>query len=82
MKKEEHMKKAVELTGKPYEEVHIWLDEMFKWFGGQHRRIRHNKNGVDYIKKKYGKEAAKVARQHLLDDGIYLPPEEDDAEIG
>ncbi len=77
MRFEEHCRRAVELTGRPHEEVHRWLDELFATMGPGHRFVRHNQKGVDHVRRVFGEEAARAARQHILDDGEYPGPERD-----
>ena len=60
MKLEAHEKESLTLFGKPYTEVHLWLDA----FAGTpdcgmcHRRKRHHKAGVREAKKLFGEEGA------------------------
>lgn len=64
-----HMKRSKILFGKEYKEVHEWLDDFALMYGRDHRVYRHNMRGVQWIVKKYGAEAGKVAMLHILDDG-------------
>lgn len=56
--------------GKPYAEVHRWLDE----FAGQppdgmrHRKKRHHLAGIEEVRQLWGDEAAESARQHIITD--------------
>jgi hypothetical protein len=63
-----HEENTKKVFGKPYTEVHLWLDE-FCLETIHHRKYRHNLRGIEWIRKKWGDEAALVARQHILDDG-------------
>ena len=59
--------------------VHFWLDELAKiywpWMG--HRVHRHNKDGVEDVRKKWGDEAARAAEIHIIkDEGVVLSKEE------
>lgn len=67
---EEHCRESKKLFGKPYKEVHKWLDEFAGTpeFGMKHRKIRHHQEGINQIEKLFGKEAAKVAKQHIISD--------------
>lgn len=54
--------------GKPFEEVHKWLDEFHDkpGYGGvQHRRIRHHLKGIMEVSEKWGEDSADAARQHI-----------------
>ena len=67
---EEHCRESDALFGKPYEKVHSWLDEFAgaPGIGMKHRRFRHHKAGIEEIKKLFGEDAGKVARQHIIGD--------------
>ena len=64
-----HMKRSRELFGEEFQEVHEWLDEFGLELGPAHRPYRHNWRGVEYVREKWGTLAAKIAIQHILDDG-------------
>ncbi len=70
MKFEEHCDESQKSFGKPYKEVHIWLDEFAGKppYGMKHRRVRHHLAGVKEIERMYGTEAAKAACQHIISD--------------
>jgi len=67
---EEHCRESTLLFGKPYEEVHKWLDEFQKapGIGMKHRRFRHHEAGVKEVERLWGGDAGKVARQHIISD--------------
>jgi hypothetical protein len=66
---EEHCAETVALWGKPYEEVHHWLDEFAGRppFGMRHRKKRHHQAGIEEVRL-WGEEAAAAARQHIISD--------------
>ena len=70
MKFEAHCAESVILFGKPFAEVHRWLDE----FAGQppcgmrHRSVRHHAAGIRQAAALWGTEAAAAARQHIISD--------------
>ena len=70
MKFEEHCDESLKRFGKPYEEVHIWLDAFAGKppYGMKHRRVRHHLAGIREVERMYGKEAAEAARQHIISD--------------
>jgi hypothetical protein len=70
MKFEEHCTESLQTFGKPYAEVHKWLDELaFKPpYGMKHRKVRHHAAGVEEVRRMWGDEAAKAARQHIITD--------------
>jgi hypothetical protein len=84
----EHCRECVEKLGKPFEEVHKWLDAYaekypVKIFNEYHRGYRHNKYGIEKIREMWGDDAVKAAELHILTDYGYIPywkafPEEDD----
>ena len=69
-----HAERSVALCGKPYLEVHEWLDALFPlWLSLEHRDERHNLEGVEEVRKEWGDEAAGVAILHICDDWNLLP---------
>jgi hypothetical protein len=67
----EHCKEAQATFGKPYTQVHEWLDachDLPGYGGVAHRRKRHHMEGLAYIRQTWGDEAANVARQHIMSD--------------
>ena len=68
MEQIEHEKSAMAKFGKPFSEVHAFLDQFFPDFGPSHRRIFHHQRGVDLMVAKLGPDARAVAEQHILDD--------------
>lgn len=76
---EEHENDCLKYLGKKYTEVHLWLDEMAaKYpphiFDDQHRKYRHNYEGIQKIKKMWGNKASKAAMIHIIKDLVgYIP---------
>ena len=70
MNLEDHCGESRRFFGKPYDEVHIWLDEFMgaPGIGAKHRRIRHHEAGIREAMKLFGEDAGKVARQHIISD--------------
>jgi hypothetical protein len=69
-KLDEHCAESIRLFGKPYEEVHRWLDELAGTprYGMRHRRVRHHEVGIRQAVALFGTEAGPVARQHVITD--------------
>jgi hypothetical protein len=71
LNRKEHELESIKLFGKPFTEVHAWLDEL-AWKNGKfdpyHRKYRHTMEGVNHIRKIYGKCAKQVAIRHILSD--------------
>lgn len=67
---EKHCEESVRLFGRPYEEVHRWLDEFMgsQEYGYRHRKKRHHEEGIRQVIALFGEEAGKVARQHIISD--------------
>ena len=68
---EDHCVESITLFGKAFGEVHQWLDECHDrpGYGGvAHRRLRHHQDGVLYVQHRWGIDAAKAARQHIISD--------------
>lgn len=70
MKLSEHCAESVRLFGKPYGQVHEWLDAFAgsREFGMRHRRKRHHLNGIEEVRGLWGDEAAEAARLHIVSD--------------
>ncbi len=69
----EHEDDCIKLLGHPYDEVHAWLDAKvaeypIEKYGDYHRQIRHNKEGIEIIRKRWGEEATKAAKIHIYRD--------------
>ena len=67
---EDHCRESISLFGKPYDEVHLWLDEFHcdERYKIRHRRVRHHEAGIREAIKLFGQEAGAVARQHIVSD--------------
>ena len=67
---EDHCRESIALFGKPYEEVHHWLDEFYgtEKYRTRHRRVRHHEAGIREVIKLFGEEAGVVAKQHIISD--------------
>ena len=70
MNLEEHESQALKTFGKPWTEVHKWLDEFAftPQYGMRHRRVRHHRAGVEEARKLFGDEGADAALQHIKSD--------------
>ena len=70
MKLEEHEKESLAIFGKPYTEVHLWLDEFAGTteFGMRHRRKRHHREWLREAEKLFGLEGVLAARLHIISD--------------
>lgn len=72
----EHAARCEALLGKPWHQVHHWLDQLAhpdrlvggKTFNPHHRKHRHNREGIEQIRAWYGDDAARAAELHILDD--------------
>ncbi len=67
---EQHCAESVASFGKPYDQVHRWLDEFAGRppYGMRHRKLRHHRAGIEEVRKLWGDEAAAAARQHIISD--------------
>jgi hypothetical protein len=56
--------------GKPFENVHRWLDELAgkPLYGMRHRKLRHHLAGIEQVRKLWGVQAAAAARLHIIAD--------------
>lgn len=67
---EEQCEESTRLFGKPYIEIHLWLDEFdgSPECGMRHRRKRHHLAGIEVARKIFGDDVVKAARQHIVTD--------------
>ncbi len=56
---EKHCQESLEIFGRSFEEVHLWLDELFgsPKYGARHRRIRHHEAGIQEAIRLFGEKA-------------------------
>ena len=66
----EHVADCERILGKGWDVVHRWLDDYAGnyWPSKMHRALRHHKEGVEEVRKKWGDEAAKAAEIHIRVD--------------
>ena len=64
-----HCGDCIKKLGRPFNEVHAWLDGLVPKYGiPRHRIFRHNMEGIEQIKEMWGDTAAEAARIHILRD--------------
>jgi hypothetical protein len=74
MKYDDHCLECEIALGKPFGEVHKWLDELmhepglFLEYKTRHRRFRHTLEGIEQVRKMWGDESAKAAELHIISD--------------
>lgn len=77
MKYEVHCARTIDKLGEPFEQVHLWIDELAYvagtgWegvkFDPEHRQYRHHLEGIELVRKRWGEKAAQAAILHVLDD--------------
>lgn len=77
--RDQHLKRDVEAAGclRPMPEVHDLLDQFAHYpdmeFLQRHRKFLHHREGIEYVRMRWGEEAAMAARQHVLDDCGHIP---------
>ncbi len=66
----EHEAESIHKFGKPFTEVHLWLDEFAGTppFGMRHRKIRHHFAGILEPVGKFGPDSYKAVYQHIVSD--------------
>jgi hypothetical protein len=79
----EHERDCEEFLGKPYTEVHMWLDQYASlfpvgFFNDYHRSFNHNSYGLECIRSLYGDDAEKAARIHIIRDYLEGPIDKED----
>ena len=73
MKLEQHEENCLKNFGKPFSEVHRYLDHYFREYHIAHRRLLHHRLGIEMIVKLFGEVARKAAEQHIIDDFGLIP---------
>ena len=69
MRCQEHCDESSRLFGKPFKQVHLWLDKFFSTpLGARHRRKRHHLAGIEEVRRRWGDQAAEVAKRHIISD--------------
>jgi hypothetical protein len=63
-----HCRDCFEELGQEFKEVHEWLDEAFSYVGPDHRGYRHNRRGVEEVRRRWGDRAARAAEIHIRRD--------------
>lgn len=69
----QHIDRSRKAFGKPWIEVHRFLDQYFPQFGMYHRIVLHHQRGIDLVVARFGEDARLVAEQHILDDQKRIP---------
>ncbi|PKN23381.1 MAG: hypothetical protein CVU68_01145 [Deltaproteobacteria bacterium HGW-Deltaproteobacteria-3] len=69
----EHCYDCERWLGRDWEEVHIWLDELFAEYGPAHRCHRHHIEGIEEVRQQWGDEAAIAAKIHIIVDCWGIP---------
>lgn len=62
---EEHCTETLEKLGDRCEDVHRWLDALMPTLGPDHRKVRHNAQGVAHCQKMWGDLGAQAAQMHI-----------------
>ena len=73
----EHELECKAKLGKPFAEVHKYLDQWHGMFGGHHRFMLHHQEGIEEVREKFGDEAAEAARVHIIQDMTHVPKKDD-----
>lgn len=63
-----HCRECQDKLGRPFSEVHRWLDEFFPTLTVDHRRKRHHLAGIRECAIFFGDEAAQAAQLHIISD--------------
>ena len=70
----QHTDSCIRKFGKPFYEVHRFLDQYYQAYGLGHRRLLHHRLGVELIVKQFGESARGPAELHVREDtGGELP---------
>lgn len=77
MKLAEHADACRQELGKPFFEIHEFIDQYAQDFGGfAHRRLLHHRLGVKLVLEKFGEAAAGAAELHIKQDTNGVVPED------
>ena len=70
MKHEDHCAESILLFGKPFEEIHLCLDEFSgkRPHGMRNRKLGHHLQGIKEVEKLFGIEAGLAAKAHIISD--------------
>lgn len=68
MTHKEHAEACVKEFGKPFEEIHVFLDQFWPKYKISHRRLLHHWLGLELIVNRFGKEARAPAELHIFQD--------------
>lgn len=73
----DHIQESLKTFGRPYAEVHAFLDSYYdKYRGLAHRRLLHHRLGVELVARRFGEQARQAAEQHIRQDFGSLLPED------
>lgn len=67
---ETHCNTCQQKLGDAFVEVNLWLDEFHGKppYGTRHRHLRHHRQGIEEVRKKWGDFAALAAEVHIRED--------------
>jgi hypothetical protein len=69
-----HCRDRLQELGEEFKQVHEWLDRLFRYVGPDHRGYRHNRKGIEEVRKRWGNRASKAAEIHIRRDEEALIP--------
>lgn len=70
MLESEHRQSCEEKLGRPYGEVHQFLDRFYCKYGVWHRMLLHHRLGIELVGVVFGEECRKAAELHIIEDII------------
>ena len=75
--RKEHCEDCEKYLGKPFKEVHAWLDGLASpkkgYININHRRYRHHLEALEEVRKLFGDEAVEAAKRHIVMDFGRIP---------
>lgn len=69
---EEHCKHCLDLFGVEGREIHKYIDQPSKYYGGSHRVLRHDKDTAIAIGKMFGKNYGEGVEGQIIAQGIFF----------
>lgn len=73
MNRTQHTESCERAFGNGYAEVHDFLDQYSPRFPRAHRKVYHHRRGVSLIATRFGKDAARAAERHIVEDEGMVP---------
>lgn len=75
----EHESQSLKVLGRPFTEIHEWIDQYYKMVDNvAHRVVLHHRNGIELGVTLFGESARKALELHVRDDFEFIPDTPED----